>query len=167
MTVAVSANAALSSNEAAERLGVSPSTIKNWAVRLPVPSWVDDEGTRRFPDDALAILETVKLMREDERSYATIRRTIAPGTPTAPLRERVGEGRATPTGPQVAEIMGVVRPMWNALQCEHATASRRIARLEAKIDELRADRVALAAELAALRKAVGAPRRPWWRRLFG
>lgn len=156
---------ALSSNEAAERLGVSPSTIKNWAVRLPVPSWVDADGTRRFPDEALAILETVKQMRDAERSYATIRRTIEP---TAPLREPAEPGRPTSASPErVAEVMGVVRPMWNALQCEHATASRRIARLEAKIDELRADRVAMQAELEVLRRDLGRPSRPWWRRLFG
>lgn len=156
---------ALSSNEAAERLGVSPSTIKNWAVRLPVPSWVDAEGTRRFPDEALAILETVKLMREDERSYATIRRTIEP---TGQLRPPAEPGRPTTASPErVAEVMGVVRPMWNALQCEHATAAKRIARLEAKLDELRADRVAMQAELEALRKLVGRPARPWWKRLFG
>ncbi len=156
---------ALSSNEAAERLGVSPSTIKNWAVRLPVPSWVDSEGTRRFPDEALAILETVKEMRDAERSYTTIRRAIEP---TAPLSQPSQPGRPSTASPErVAEVMGVVRPMWNALQCEHATTSRRIARLEAKVDELRADRVALTAELEALRKFVGRPAGPWWRRLFG
>lgn len=156
---------ALSSNEAAERLGVSPSTIKNWAVRLPVPSWLDAEGTRRFSDEALAILETVKQMRDDERSYATIRRTIEP---TGHLREPAEPGRPTKASPErVAEVMGVVRPMWNALQCEHATAAKRIARLEAKIDELRQDRVAMQAELEALRQAVGRPARPWWKRLFG
>lgn len=164
MTVAPTPTAALSSNEAAERLGVSPSTIKNWAVRLPVPSWVDAEGTRRFPDEALAILETVKEMRDAERSYATIRRTI---DPTGPSQRSAPAPRQTAPADRVAEVMGVVRPMWNALQCEHATASRRIARLEAKLDELRADRVAMAAELEALRKQLGAPARPWWRRLFG
>lgn len=156
---------ALSSNEAAERLGVSPSTVKNWAVRLPVPSWVDADGTRRFPDEALAILETVKQMRDDERSYATIRRTIVP---TGHLPAAAEPGRPSAASPErVAEVMGVVRPMWNALQCEHATAAKRITRLEAKIDELRADRVAMEAELEALRKAVGMPTRPWWKRIFG
>ena len=158
-------NLALSSNEAAERLGVSPSTLKNWAVRLPVPSWVDDEGTRRFPDEALEILETVKQMRDAESSYATIRRTIEP---TGPLREPAPEPRRpSPPPEQVATIIGVVRPMWNALQHDHAAATRRITRLEAKLDEMQAERVALAAELEHLRAHGGRPSRPWWRRLFG
>jgi DNA-binding transcriptional MerR regulator len=159
----------MSSTEAAEHLGVPPSTIKNWAVRLPVPSWVDAEGTRRFPADALAVLETVKRMREDERSYATIRRTIEPAG-TAPLGAEGEPARPAPPPERVAETMAVVRPLWNALQCEHATAARRIARLEAKIDDLRADRVALEAEVQALRRRLDAlegPIRPWWRRFFG
>ncbi|MDB5097854.1 MAG: MerR family regulatory protein [Cyanobacteria bacterium RYN_339] len=66
----------LTSKEVADRIGVSMSTLKNWAVRLPVPSVLGPDGTRRFPEEALAVLEAVKQLRDDERSYATIRRTI-------------------------------------------------------------------------------------------
>lgn len=66
----------LTSKEVADRIGVSMSTLKNWAVRLPVPSVLGPDGTRRFPEEALAVLEAVKQLREDERSYATIRRAI-------------------------------------------------------------------------------------------
>ena len=163
-------NSALSSNEAAERLGVSPSTIKNWAVRLPVPSYVDNNGTRRFPEEALAVLETVKRMRDDERSYATIRRIIEPIGPNAAYPTH--DGRPTPPPERVSETMAVVRPLWNALQTEHATAARRIARLECKVDELRCDRIELLAELETLKRRLATVEcleksaLPWWQRVF-
>ena len=78
-------SSAFSPTEAAEHLGVSPSTVKNWAVRLPVPSFVDDDGTRRFPAEALAMLALVKRLRDEERSYATIRRVIEPMEPITPI----------------------------------------------------------------------------------
>jgi len=172
-----------SSSEAAEQIGVSPSTIKNWVVRLPVPFSTDGEGTKRFAPEALQLLETVKRLREDERSYATIRRVIGPEPTaaaeapraTAPLNPASGtapvpppEGRAPAV--KVAEAVSLVRPMWNAIQSEQATAARRITRLEAKVDELLKERVALIAELDAVQQRLNVLEEgryvAWWRRLF-
>jgi hypothetical protein len=75
--------------------------------------------------------------------------------------------RPAPSPERVSETMAVVRPLWNALQTEHATAARRIARLEAKVDELRAERIAMQAELDALHARLAPVQAPWWRRLFG
>jgi DNA-binding transcriptional MerR regulator len=186
----------LSSNEAAEAVGVSPSTVKNWAVRLPVPSWVDRDGTRRFPPEAIDVLAVVKRMREDERSYATIRRVIEPAipfdsaalvlalpeTPAPEAPARLGTVRATgpldpaalevPPGPTgrlaSADVMTVVRPLWNALQSEQAAAARRIARLEDAVARLQDEAEALRGEVVLLRqRANRPPRRSWLRRLFG
>lgn len=182
----------LSSTEAAEALGVSPSTVKNWAVRLPVPSWVDRDGTRRFPPEALDVLETVKRMREDERSYATIRRVIEPVLPydsasealrlgpalDEPAPTRPGSTRVTaPLDPAVlieapgarhGEIMTVVRPLWNALQSEQAGAARRIARLEEAVSRLQDEAEALRGEVLILRdRALRPARKSWLRRLLG
>ena len=41
-----------------------------------MPSQVAADGTRIFPEEALAVLEAVKHLRGEERSYETIRRTI-------------------------------------------------------------------------------------------
>ena len=179
---------ALSSTEAAEHLGVSPSTVKNWAVRLPVPSWVDRDGTRRFPPEALDVLELVKQMREDERSYATIRRVIEPAVPYDSAREalalpeppaRAGGPRATaPLDPEVldaapalqrsGEVMTVVRPLWNALQSEQAAAARRIARLEEVVARLQDESEGLRAEVGLLRAREARPaRKSFWRFLLG
>lgn len=149
---------ALSSLQAAEHVGVSPSTIKNWAVRLPVPSFMDPDGTRRFPPEALAVLETVKQLRGDERSYATIRRIIEP----------TSGGPVPPTGP--IDVMAVVRPLWNSLQNELSTSARRISRLEARVDLLASEKLALEAERDAIevrlsRLEAGKPFKRWT--LFG
>ncbi|MEB3197862.1 MAG: MerR family transcriptional regulator [Candidatus Sericytochromatia bacterium] len=139
----------LTSDQVAQCLGIKSSQVKNWAVRLPVPSWVESDGTRYFPADALGILETIKMMREEEHSYATIRRFIEPLLPANP--QPVTEpARVSLSNERVTEVMSVVRPLWNALQHEHAEAARRLARLEQEVVTLRAERAAMQAQLAAL-----------------
>lgn len=98
----------LSSQEVAERIGVSMSTLKNWAVRLPVPSTLGPDGTRRFPEEALAVLEAVKHLRDEERSYETIRRTILPQPTLVELDvvevERVARGAACEAAVQLTAM---------------------------------------------------------------
>jgi DNA-binding transcriptional MerR regulator len=139
----------LSCDQVAQCLGVKPSQIKNWAVRLPVPSWVEADGTRYFHADALGILETIKTMREEEASYASIRRFIEPLVPQHP-QPLAQAPRVELSNERVTEVMSVVRPLWNALQHEHAEAARRLARLEQEVSSLRTERAALQAQLAAL-----------------
>jgi DNA-binding transcriptional MerR regulator len=139
----------LSCDQVAQCLGVKPSQIKNWAVRLPVPSWVEPDGTRYFSADALGILETIKTMREEEASYASIRRFIEPLVPQHP-QPLAQAPRVELSNERVTEVMSVVRPLWNALQHEHAEAARRLARLEQEVSSLRTERAALQAQLAAL-----------------
>jgi DNA-binding transcriptional MerR regulator len=142
----------LSCDQVAQCLGVKPSQIKNWAVRLPVPSWVEPDGTRYFNADALGILETIKTMREEEASYASIRRFIEPLVPQHP-QPLAQAPRVELSNERVTEVMSVVRPLWNALQHEHAEAARRLARLEQEVSSLRTERAALQAQLAALSPA--------------
>lgn len=142
----------LTCDQVAQCLGVKPSQIKNWAVRLPVPSWVEADGTRYFPADALGVLETIKTMREEDHSYATIRRFIEPLVPQAAQPLQPAQ-RVELSNERVTEVMSVVRPLWNALQHEHADAARRLARLEQEVASLRTERAALKAQLAALSPA--------------
>jgi DNA-binding transcriptional MerR regulator len=142
----------LTCDQMAQCLGVKPSQIKNWAVRLPVPSWVEADGTRYFPADALGIMETIKTMRDEEASYASIRRFIEPLVPQHPQTVSQAQ-RVELSNERVTEVMSVVRPLWNALQHEHAEAARRLARLEQEVSSLRTERASLQAQLAALSPA--------------
>lgn len=146
----MSDNVTLTCDQVAQCLGVKPSQIKNWAVRLPVPSWVEADGTRFFPADALGVLETIKQMREEEHSYATIRRFIEPLLPSPRSGVEAQRASVAMSDERVTEVMSVVRPLWNALQVEHAEAARRLARLEQEVIMLRAERAAMQSQLAAL-----------------
>ena len=146
----MSENTTLTCDQVAQCLGIKPSQIKNWAVRLPVPSWVEADGTRFFPADALGVLETIKQMREEEHSYATIRRFIEPLLPAEAPQAVAAGARVAMSDERVTEVMSVVRPLWNALQLEHAEAARRLARLEQEVTMLRAERAAMQSQLAAL-----------------
>jgi hypothetical protein len=73
------------------------STLKNWAVRLPVPSSLGADGTRQFPPEALEVLEAVKNLRNEQRSYETIRRAIMPHVPAVALA-----GEALASAPSVS-----------------------------------------------------------------
>lgn len=164
----MSDNTTLTCDQVAQCLGIKSSQIKNWAVRLPVPSWVEADGTRFFPADALGVLETIKQMREEEHSYATIRRFIEPLLPAPSTQPLPAQTRVVMSDERVTEVMSVVRPLWNSLQVEHAEAARRLARLEQEVTMLRAERAAMQAQLAALapyRSAAGGAR-GFFSRLF-
>ncbi len=106
----------LTSQEVAERIGVSMSTLKNWAVRLPVPSTLGPDGSRVFPPEALAVLEAVKHLREEERSYATIRRTINPAEGEPPATAPGDGSGVANASPAVAEVVAPVGAPPEALE---------------------------------------------------
>jgi DNA-binding transcriptional MerR regulator len=184
----------LTSKEVADRIGVSMSTLKNWAVRLPVPSVLGPDGTRRFPEEALAVLEAVKQLRDEERSYATIRRAILPvedladdvapdvveEAAPAPLPEPPAlevtvtlappepEAPAEPSANEAA--MALVTQVLQLVREEsamaeaYATARQRVGELEAQVKLLQEDRQRMQAELADARRLIGQREVQWARR---
>lgn len=134
---------------AAAMVGVSPSTLRNWSSRLPLPTTDGPEGDRRYPPEALEVLEAVKHLRADDRSYDTIRRVIAP----APESVRQGTGPMG-TGP---------------LGSGEEALRRRVAELEDALRVLGQDRDRLARALAQQMMAENeerhAPKRSWWKGL--
>lgn len=172
----------LSTKEVAERIGVSPSTVKNWAARLPIPHHKDSQGNLRYPaDEALPILETIKGLREEQRGYETIRRVIVlePGPSQADDTPETGPSQAS-ARPEAspletaAIVEAVTASVVQAIQGQteqgekYARATYRVGELEATVKALEAERERLAGELADARQQIALlaapkPARPWWR----
>lgn len=66
----------LTPNEAAERLGVPPTTIVTWLAELPIPGQRREGETPRLGEEALAVLEAVRGMRAYDLGLQTIRRHL-------------------------------------------------------------------------------------------
>lgn len=142
--------ATLDLQAAAAAVGVSPSTLRNWSSRLPLPVAEGPEGDRRYPPEAIEVLEAVKHLRADDRSYETIRRVIAPAPGSAAPRGGAGTGPLT----------------------ELEAAHRRIAELEEALRVMGQDRDRLARALAQQMMGGGessqrGAKRSWWRGLGG
>lgn len=71
----------LSTEEAAEALGVQINTLKSWLGLFPVKPGLDQSGRLRFGTQDMAVLGSIKQMRDQGRSYDTIRDAIAPPAP--------------------------------------------------------------------------------------
>jgi excisionase family DNA binding protein len=54
--VSDASNQTVGTGKAAERIGVSPETIRRWADEGLIPSWRTPKGTRRIPVTALDAL---------------------------------------------------------------------------------------------------------------
>lgn len=66
----------LTPTEAAERLGVPPTTLVTWLHELPIPQSRDSGGLARLDEEALAVLEAVRGMRAYDLGFQTIRRHL-------------------------------------------------------------------------------------------
>lgn len=138
----------LTTKEAADRLGISPSTLRHWMTNFSVDVEIDERGHRRLDEKALAVLQTVKELRGEDCGFQTIRRRMQPGELTVETLEAV-EAEAEIT---------------QALDA----ALARIANLEATLQIREAECVRLNGELALTKARLAAvvdaaPAKPWWK----
>jgi DNA-binding transcriptional MerR regulator len=169
----------LTTTEAADRLGVPPTTLKTWLSMLPVPQGTDSRGRRRLDDESIAVLETVKHLRDEDCGYATIRRRIGPVADESPVETA---SSPPPTGPEtvisppfdtsaiVAEVVAAIRGE-NELAEKYARATytmgqqeERIANLTAQLEETRQKVAALEAPKPAAEGPLSFWQRLTWRR---
>lgn len=185
-------HATLSAREAAEKLGLSYSTLKSWLDRLPLAFDRNARGEYRIDPAALDLLEAVKGWRQDDKGLDTIAKLIGPKVASDGLavdEPLADHEQATPANGQVApagmvasaDLLPMVQEV-SRLALALAETSYRQGQLEADLrnvqgqaDEARQreqvanERVArFEREAAELRRRLEAEQaRPWWRRLLG
>lgn len=179
----------LTTAAAAEKLGVPITTLKGWLSQVPVPADRDAQGRRRFPSQALEVLAAVRDLREDGRTFETIRRRIPtverPTTdgPETDAAEHQADARpaaddsqtdARPTADAraltpVLDTSAIIEAVTAAISSQTDMAERfgkvayELGEAKATIRALEADRDRLAGELAEARAAAARPARAWWK----
>lgn len=183
----------LSTAEVSDALGIPQPTIKHWLGQLPIPAEKDGAGRWRFSDDALEVLKTVKALRDEDRTFNTIRRVI--GEPATSASQSAMSDERQADEPQLSPderpsavderalaetVSATVMPrMLEALAAQneiaekYARAAHQIGTLEATIKAIEADRDRVTAErdhalrerddARALLAAPKEPVRPWWK----
>jgi DNA-binding transcriptional MerR regulator len=139
----------LSTQEAAAHVGASPNTVKSWVRDLGLAPARDEAGRHRWDDRAIAALQAVKDLRDEGRSYDTIRRLI---TPVDGLGGRADEDRLAWA---IAEAVGHV--VAGLVRAESDLAEK-YARVNYELGELRATVRALERERLGSSLA---PTTPW------
>ena len=163
-------------HEAASQLGVSASTLRNWGEKLGVAGTRTSNGKRVYSNDELAVLETVKNLREQEAGWQTIRRHI--GEPTAGHCDELkthcdptvadGTGGCDPTmPPQPFDTGAIIAAVVEAVTAQ-TDQSERYARATFEIGKLTSDNEHLRVQLDELKAKVALleaskPARPWWK----
>lgn len=170
--------------EAANKLGVPKSTLHTWLNQLPIPHATDSRGRKFFDADALAVLEAVKGLRDEDHGYQTIRRKL--GGVDEPTRDGAGHEpdagqserdahETAPHGLHSEHLADALVPRLvealtaqNDLGERYAKATYQIGKLEADAAHLRerAERAEL--ELSEARQQLALltapkPARPWWK----
>jgi DNA-binding transcriptional MerR regulator len=157
----------LSTQEAAAAVGASPNTVKSWVRDLGIAPARDEAGRHRWDDRAIAALRAVKDLRDEGRSYDTIRRLITPldalgAEETRALRADAKEARALRVGIDeerlawaIAEAVGQVVA---GLMRAEADLAQKYANVNYELGELRATVRALECEKLGLSLA---PTTPW------
>lgn len=149
----------LSTAEASEATGIPQPTIKHWLGQgLPIPAEKDSAGRWRFGPDALTVLRAVKELREQDRTFDTIRRRIDPelsdsssslGGASSPDERPLTVDERQPNADErtLAESLAaaVVPQLVQALEAQNAQAEK-YARATYEIGELRATLKATEAE---------------------
>lgn len=178
----------LTTAAAAEAIGVPITTLKGWLSQVPVPTERDTAGRRRFPPEALEVLEVVKELRDAGRTFETIRRRVPSVDHPAPDERETKESETGPMNAErqandrraadVRELAGLVAAAVadvvkaeNELAEKYARATYEIGELRATTRGLEAERDRLAGELAEVkadrdqaRALLAAPApRPWWK----
>ena len=153
----------------AEALGVHVNTIKNWLGQLPIPVEKDSAGRWRFDERAFEVLQTIKGLRDEDRTFDTIRRRIDSGElsgpqdtaseATAPPNPSMAETLAAAITPQLVEALSAQ----TALAEKYAHAAHQIGKLEAENEYLRGQVAELRDKVAMLEAPKTEPQRPWWR----
>ncbi|MDB5096286.1 MAG: hypothetical protein JWM80_707 [Cyanobacteria bacterium RYN_339] len=98
----------LSTSEAAAAVGASPNTVKSWMRDLGLAPPRDEAGRHRWDSNALAALGAVKDLRDQGRSYDSIRVVIgqvAEAPRPAPEEDRLAWAIAEAVGQVVAGLM--------------------------------------------------------------
>lgn len=175
----------LSTAEAAQALGVHVNTVKHWIGQVQIPAEKDNAGRWRFSPEALEVLQAIKELRGQDRSFETIRRRID----KRPLGDRqageqpelsdrlagdkqppsldphaLAETLTTAITPQIVDALA----SQTSLAEKYAKAAHQIGRLEAEVEYLKT-RLGEAREengqLADKVRLLEAPKsqRPWWR----
>lgn len=163
--------------EAAERLGVPPTTLVTWLDELPIPRKRDDGGLAWLDEDALAVLEAVRGMRAYDLGFQTIRRhleTLDAGEP-APEAQDTLELTVSAAAPATVEppvavidptaiadavaralgpVLGTLAELQGAQGRELQAQARLIGQLEADNAFVRRDRDRIAGELVDARRRV-------------
>jgi hypothetical protein len=165
----------LTANEAAERLGVSVTTIKNWLNQLPGEKEHDSRGRVRINIHTMNVLETVKALRDEDCGYETIRRRIGPvpDDQKSPDSEHQADDNQPTFDRKLVDTSIIVEAVTTAIanQTElaerYARATYEIGELRATTKALEADRDRVLAELAEAKTKImllEAPTaRPWWK----
>ena len=181
----------LSTAEASQETGIPEPTIKNWIGRLPIPAEKDSAGRWRFGPEALDVLRAIKELRDEDRTFETIRRRIGEPEMSAELSSaNPGSSEDNPRlhhdEPAVSlderrladELAGAITPQLvealkanNDLAEKYARAAHQIGQMEERVanltTQLNADRDRHVQELEAARAEIAqlkAPAlRPWWK----
>lgn len=164
----------------AEKLGVTPSTLRlNWT-----PEFADhlSEGanppkgkTRIFSQDDLSVLETVAVLRQQDRPYDDIRSQLADGVrleferPPAATEAPQDGGNDTAVVTRLAATVARFEGELNAVTGERDYLRERLeseaaARLAA---EIRAARAETELDVIKQQRDEKAPRRSFWQRVRG
>ncbi len=69
-------NHRMSTPEASKALGIPVHVITYWLGQIPYPAEQDDQGQWRLTPEAMAVLETVRDLKGENRSMETIRRHV-------------------------------------------------------------------------------------------
>lgn len=154
----------LTANEAAERLNVSVTTVKNWLNQMPGDKEIDSRGRRRIDEKTLSVLETMKALRDEDCGYETIRRRIFQVTDDQlSANSDLGLGDSQPTvSQQPVDTASIVAQVVEAMRGENELAEK-YARVAHQVGKLEAENENLRAQLAEAKALLAAPVKPWWR----
>lgn len=165
---------------AASKIGVSPDTLRKWDERIPnlrIPR--DAAGRRRFDDQAVQLLQVVKRLQDQGRSYETIRALLEP--PSADVMTAVPlEVRADPRRRWLTAALESAREAAEThaaqvelLARENATLTAEIQALRSRVAELSQSGADLEAQVASAEERIergelmAAMRKealkPWWK----
>ena len=166
----------LSTAEASKALGVPAPTIKHWLGQLPIPAEKDGAGRWRYSEEALKVLETVKELRGQNRTFETIRRRIDidPSSP-ASAHSTTDELALSANEPELSselsaddlhqalDMLSAEIAKNQALQVQVSELNATCAMFQERSEQLRAVVDSLQGEIKLL-KAAPERDRPWWKR---
>ncbi len=114
-------------SELAQRLGVQTETVDEWIQQLDLAIPTAPDGSPRFPEDVVAVFETVRNLRDQDRSYGTIQKVIGP------RRSDSDDPLDAIFAPE--QVLGALEKV-NLLARDYAKATYRIGQLEERIRHL-------------------------------